>query len=102
MVKGLYLLRSTRLRELAEDSDSSSVRSSESTLNSELESLLRPNAIQLQASSTTPKVTVFPDGSSTDSETTEKERISKWLLTSSKPNSERTSKDSSKSEVTEV
>jgi hypothetical protein len=50
----------------------------------------------------TPKVTVFPDGSSTDRETTGKERISKWLLTSSKPNSERTSKDSSKSEVIEV
>jgi len=102
MVKGLYLLRSTRLRELAEGSDSSSARFSESTLNSELESLLRPNAIQLQASSMTPKVTVFPDGSSTDSETTEKERISKWLRTSSKPSSERTSKDSSKSEATEV
>ena len=52
--------------------------------------------------SATLKDTEFQDGSSTDKRITRKERTSKLLQTSSKPSSEKTSKDCIKSDVTKV
>ncbi len=48
------------------------------------------------------KDTASPDGSLTDKRITRKERISKLLQTSSKPSSEKTSKDCIKSDVIKV
>ena len=56
----------------------------------------------LPTSSTIQKDTESQDGSSTDKRITRKERTSKLLLTSFKPNSEKTSKDCTRSDVTRV
>ncbi len=63
MVKELSPSLWTRLRELEEDLDSSSVKFSESTPESELENSMKNNATESLPSLTTQKDTEFPNGS---------------------------------------
>ena len=102
MVREPFLMLLIKLKVLEEDLVSSSVKSSESTQDSEPDNWPKPNVMVLPTSSTILKDTESQDGSSTDKRITRKERTSKSLLTSLKPNSEKTSKDCTKSDVTRV
>ena len=93
---------STESRVSADVGPSISASSSESTPSSEPESSLRSKLTPSLKSSQSQKATASPDGSSTDRETTRKARISRWPPTFSIPSSERTSRDSSRSDQTEV
>ena len=102
MVREPFLMLLIKLKVLEEDLVSSSVKSSESTQDSEPDNWPKPNVMVLPTSSTIQKDTESQDGSSTDKRITRKERTSKSLLTSFKPNSEKTSKDCTRWDVTRV
>lgn len=102
MVRELYLTHCKESEVSAGDSDISFVKYSESILDSEPVNSTKNNAMLLLTLSMILKDTVSPDGSSTEFVTIKKARIFKWPLTSSKPNSERISKDYIKSKPTEV
>jgi len=92
----------TKLRVSDEDLVFSSAKFWESTQNLEPENSQKDNVMPLLTSSTIPKDMEYLNGSSTDKKTTERARTFKSLPTSLKLNSERTLKDSSRSDPTKV